>query len=805
MRAPLSWIREFTPLDADPATVADALDNLGLEVEAVDALGEEILDVTAAKVLEVAKHPNADKLSLVEIETGAGTTIGRLRCAERGGRDDRAVRAARGRRCRAASSWSGARSVVSCPTGCSAPPKELGLGDDHSGILGLPEDTELGADVRDVLELHDVVFDLSITPNRPDAMSIVGVARDLAAHFGLPLLVPEPQIETTGAPTGDDVSVVVEAPERCPRFTVRRIEVTMGESPAWLARRLTLAGMRPISNVVDVTNYVLLERGQPLHAFDLGRLRGPRARGAARRRRREDDDARRRRAHAHRRGPPRLRCRAPAAGDRRDHGRGRGRGARRDHRDPARSCVLPGHGDLPVVEAARAPLRVERALRARHRPERRAHRVDPGGRAAARGRVGATVAPDPIDEYPAPVAPARITVRVPRVEALLGVELDPDHVKNVLRPLEIEIDPTNDPLTFIAVAPTFRPDLEREIDIVEEVARRIGFNQIPRTLPHTTGVGGGLTPRQRDRRVIEDVLVGTGASEAMTVPLIAVARPRAVRPERRRDRRGDERAAGRGADPPAADPARAPEGRGVTTRPRVSSDLALFELGHVFAAPVGGNVLPDERDHLAVLLTGVVARGPVEPDRPVDEYDAVDALRALGEALELADLRLERDADRPGLRPGPHRRDPRRRPRHRSRRRARRPPSWTPSRCPGPRSRSRWTSTGCSAGPGATGRSRPCRGSRRRASTSRSSCPNPCWPRTVEATLRRAGGDLLESVRCFDEFRSRRARARPAQPRVRAALPRAGPHLDRRRDRQGCASGRSTRSSRSHGAELRGR
>ena len=229
MRAPLSWIREFTPVDADPATVADALDNLGLEVEAVDAPGEEILDVTAAKVLEVAKHPNADKLSLVEIETGDGTTS--VVCG--------APNVVAGMvvpyaplgvdAARAASSSSGARSAASSPTGCSARAKELGLGEDHSGILGLPEDTELGADVRDVLELHDVVFDLSITPNRPDAMSIVGVARDLAAHFGLPFSVPEPQIDDGRRADGvDDLSVVVEAPDRCPRFTARRIEVDDG-------------------------------------------------------------------------------------------------------------------------------------------------------------------------------------------------------------------------------------------------------------------------------------------------------------------------------------------------------------------------------------------------------------------------------------------------------------------------------------------------------------------------------------------------------------------------------------------------
>ena len=122
--------------------------------------------------------------------------------------------------------------------------------------------------MREVLGLDDVIFDLAITPNRPDAMCIVGVARELAAHFGSPLDVPEPHAPTDAA-VASDITVAIEAPDRCPRYLGRVAQVTMGESPAWMAQRLVKAGMRPISNVVDVTNYVLLERNQPLHAFDL--------------------------------------------------------------------------------------------------------------------------------------------------------------------------------------------------------------------------------------------------------------------------------------------------------------------------------------------------------------------------------------------------------------------------------------------------------------------------------------------------------------------------------------------------------
>src|SRR5262249_33260595 len=153
--------------------------------------------------------------------------------------------------------------VVSEGMLCS--PRELGLGDDHGGILALDESTPLGTDVRETLGLDDVVVDLSIPPNRPDAMGITGVARELAAHFGLPLTIPEREVHPI-VDELDGARVEVEAPDRCPRFVAMVARVAMGPSPQWMQRRLVLAGMRPISNVVDVTNYVLLERNRPLHA-----------------------------------------------------------------------------------------------------------------------------------------------------------------------------------------------------------------------------------------------------------------------------------------------------------------------------------------------------------------------------------------------------------------------------------------------------------------------------------------------------------------------------------------------------------
>lgn len=635
MRAPLSWIRELTPVEADPVAIADALDNLGLEVEALEAPGREIVGVKVARALEVRKHPNADKLHLVDVDYGSGTTT--VVCGAPNVVPGMVVPFAP-----AGATLPGGftlerrkiRGEVSDGMLCSA--AELGLGTDHSGILGLDPAAELGADVRDVLDLNEVVFDLSITPNRPDAMSMVGVARELAAHYGLPLLVPEPTVDGSGPPTGGDVTVQVEAAERCPRFTARRIAVTMGPSPEWMQRRLTLAGMRPISNVVDVTNYVLLERGQPLHAFDLGRLRG---RGIVVRLAQDGErlttlDGVERVLTAE----ELLVCDTERRGQ-----------AIAGIMGGGESEVHPGTTEILLESAYFQPMGISRSskrLGLRSESSARFERgVDPNGVLAGSTRAAqllaevasATVAAEPIDHYPVPLERAHIQVRTARVNALLGLELDAARVREALAPLGIETEGDGD--DFVARPPTFRPDLEREIDVVEEVARRVGLNEIPRTLPHTTAQGGGLTVRQRERRLVADVMVGMGCSEAMTVPLVAagdlerLGLPVEGTVEATNALRAEEPILRPAIRPGLLKAVASNAGHGI-------GDVALFELGHVFGAPPAGALLPDERDHLAVLLAGSVDRAPVEADRPVDVYDAVDVLDALTGALELADVRL---------------------------------------------------------------------------------------------------------------------------------------------------------------------
>src|SRR5436305_3614596 len=269
---PLSWLKDFAPIEAETPALVDALNELGLVVDGVTEIGAVDESVVVARVVETREHPGADKVQLVDVDAGGdqlqivcgafnfgagdlvplartGTTLPNGLTIER--------RQVRGR-------WS--EGML-----CSA--AELGLSDDHSGILVLAVDAEPGVPLRRALAMEpDVVFELDVTPNRPDAMSVAGVARDVAARLGVPFSLPA----VPGVPAGESPAPrTVKAKDLCPRFTAIVLEdVAVGPSPAWLARRLTLAGMPPINNVVDASNYVMLELGQRNHPYDLPRLRG---------------------------------------------------------------------------------------------------------------------------------------------------------------------------------------------------------------------------------------------------------------------------------------------------------------------------------------------------------------------------------------------------------------------------------------------------------------------------------------------------------------------------------------------------
>ncbi len=640
MRAPLTWIREFTPVDAPISDISDALNQLGLEVEGIDEPGREIGGVVVARILEVMPHPDADRIRLADVDAGNGPV--RVVCGAPNIEKGMVVPFAQ-----VGAHLPGdfkierrkIRGQVSEGMLCSA--RELGLGDDHDGILSLPADAPLGTDVREVLGLDDVVFDLSITPNRPDAMGIVGVARDLAAHFSLPFSLPAPDAGAVVTEL-DGATVVVEATERCPRFVAMVAGVTMGASPDWMKRRLILAGMRPISNVVDVTNYVMLERCRPLHAFDLDRLagRGIVVRLAQRGEKMETLDGVQREL-----GPDDLLiCDA----ERVAQGIAGIMGGAAAEVSEGTTRVLLESAYFEASGIAKTSKRLGLRSEASARFERG---VDPNDVAAGAARAmelfAEVAAAQPvagvIDLYPAPIAPARVTIRTDRVNRLLATDLRDGDVKALLTPLGIDVHGGT------AVVPTWRPDVEREIDLVEEVARRIGLDHITRSVPPNPDKTGSLTAVQRERRTIGDAMIGAGYDEIYTLPLVAPA---------------DLARAGVVTESliEVENPLRAEES---VLRPALlpgvlravahnashgNPDVALFELGRVFATPAPGATLPVEHLHLGVARSGRIVRTPYEPDREVSVYDMTAIVEVLAQELRLADWKLVA-ASPPGFHP----------------------------------------------------------------------------------------------------------------------------------------------------------
>jgi phenylalanyl-tRNA synthetase beta chain len=655
VRAPLSWLQDFTPIDADVDTVVAALDDLGLIVEAVDRVGEGLEQIVVARVLEVAAIPGADRIRRVVVDAGAGPL--EIVCgAFNFGVDDLVPLAGVGTVLPGgmAISRRTMKGVTSNGMLCSG--KELALSEDGEGLLVLTgtEGAEAGAPLTEALGITpDTVFDITVEGNRPDAWCIAGLARDLAARFRLPFEIPEPVVEATGPAVESLASAAVESPDRCPRLTVRVLEsLVVGPSPRWLARRLVLAGMRPINNVVDASNYVMLELGQPTHPYDLDRLGAP--------------------GLLVRRATPGEVVRTLDGVDRVLGVRGRGLG------ETGEDCVIcdaagsaVGIGGIfggssseisegtsrVLLEAAyfdpMAIARTSKRLALRTEASARFERgTDPFGIDRATERFcelviqsapGAVVATGTLDVRGALAPPTRITLSTARVNGLLGTTLSTGEVAGLLTPLGFSCEPAGAG-ELAVVVPSNRPDVRPEphgtADLAEEVARIHGYSRIERRVPTWTDPGG-LTPYQRDRRRVREVLVGLGALEVWTPSLVD---------EGQDARAGDPGPPVRITNPMASDQAtlRRTQRAGLLAalawnRDRRQGAVRLFEVGVVFAPPDAGSAteragsggramaaLPVERELVSALFA---ADGD-------DASSAVGALFALGDELRLADLRL---------------------------------------------------------------------------------------------------------------------------------------------------------------------
>jgi len=537
VRVPLSWLRDFAPFDGQPADLAATLDDLGLVVEGIELVGEGLDDIVVARVEEISAIEGADRIRRVVVDAGAGPV--EVVCGAWNFEVGNLVPLAPVGAVLPGGFTIGRRKmkgVVSNGMLCSG--RELGLSEDHEGIMVLDsiEGAVAGRSFVEALDIEkDVVFDLAVEANRPDAWSMAGVARDLAARLGLPFAIPEPTPPPAEGPPVDTLtSVRLDDSELCPRFTARVITgVTVGASPAWLARRLTLAGMRPINNVVDASNYVMLELGQPTHPYDLDRLPGE---GIVVRRARPGESVTTLDGVARELGTP-----GPGLGDDGQDclicdadgnpvGIGGVMGGESSEISESTTRVLLEAAYFVPIAIARTSKRLNLRTEASARFERG---TDPLGidRAADRfcellsttSGPGTTVAPGVIDVRGDVPEPMQLAVRVDRINALLGTTFDSGEVAERLAPLGIGSEAGPEPESLRVTVPTFRPDIRPEpfgqADIAEEVARTYGYSRLPRRQP-AWPQPGGLTRRQRERRLVKDVMCGLGADEAWTASIV---------------------------------------------------------------------------------------------------------------------------------------------------------------------------------------------------------------------------------------------------------------------------------------------
>ncbi len=625
MKVLVSWLQEFAPeLPEDIDRLTEALDDLGTPVEERARLGEGLEGIVVARVLETRPHPQADKIQLVDVDLGDGEALQICCGAFNLAAGDLVPLATLGttmpggmliERRKLRGEWSNGML-------CSA--TELGLGDDAEGILVLSPALEPGEALTDALGLQgDWLLDLEVNANRPDALSVAGVARDVAARFGVGFALPEVTAPTGGAPSADDAAVEIVDPAACPRFLARVLrDVKIGPSPAWLANRITQLGMRPISNVVDVSNYVMLELGHPNHAYDLDTVAGRRLRVRFARDGESlvtlDDIERRFLASDV------LIC----DGDDIPIGVAGVMGGASTEISEATTNVLLEAAWWHPMQIARTSTRLNLRSEASRRFERGA---DLWGldRAVERycallAEVGAVAAPDAIDARGDLPEQAPIAVRTARVNAITGLDLDAPTIRGLLEPIGFEVGDEADGAQVVE-GPSFRPDVIEEIDVIEEVARHHGYAKLPKTVP-TSPHTGGLSPRQKERRLIRAMLVGLGLDEALPMPFLA-----------------PDDLARTGLDPVGITVTNPLDARESVLRTSLRPGLlravaynashrnprvGLFELGKVFLPPVDGQERPPEPEHLGV------ARAAAEAPEAVAVWTALaDRLALPGAGL----------------------------------------------------------------------------------------------------------------------------------------------------------------------------
>jgi phenylalanyl-tRNA synthetase beta chain len=677
MKVPVSWLKDYVDITVSLDDLVERLTLAGLEVAAVDRIGDwwDREKIVVGEVLEVRPHPNADRLVLADVAYGASD--GQIEECVTGAPNLFPYKGSGRVSLKVAFAMEGAvlydghkegfvktrlkrtkiRGIPSRAMVCSE--KELGISSEHEGIMFLPEDAPVGMPLTDYL--GDTVLDLDLTPNLARCLSMIGVAREVAALTGVPLCYPDTGWQTQGPPASDLARVEIEDPELCPRYIATVIQdVEIGPSPRWMQDRVRKAGMRPISNIVDVTNYVMLEWGQPLHAFDYDKLVG-RAGG----------------------GLPTIIIRRARPGERMMTLDGVDRTFNEDTllicdtAGPIAVAGVMGGLETEIDEGTRSILlesanfyflSIRRTTQALKLPSEASLRFGkgihpelsaPASRRASelmRTLAGGAIAQGMVDAYPRPPWPVVIELTVAEVERGLGIRFSLNELMNILEPLEFGCEPVAEDVLRVTV-PDHRVDCQYPADLIEEVARVYGYDRIP-----VTEMADQLPPQRANRSLeleeeVRDVLAQCGLQEVVTYSLTNLSQEAALDPAKT------------AADLPAetyvtlSNPISQERSemrhsllfaalQTAAANLRFRDRVELFEIGKVFLL-TADEVLPDEPRRLSIVMAGVredrhwlVSEGP-----DLDFFDLKGIIEVLMERLHVSGATYEL-AEHPTFQPG---------------------------------------------------------------------------------------------------------------------------------------------------------
>ena len=655
MLVSLKWLKELVDVSLPVPELVDRLDLTGTAVESVKSAGDSLQGVVVGQIVTKERHSEAEKLWVTTVNVGSEEPIQIVCGAQNFEAGDKVPVALVGATLPNGMAIKKAklRGVESRGMNCSA--RELGMGEDYEGLMILPADAPVGMPFAEYKGLSDTILELEITPNRPDCLSVVGLAREAGAVLGVESSVPSSIPDECGAPVSETAIVTIDDAELCPRYTARLIRnVKIGPSPQWLAERVTASGARSISNVVDITNYIMFELGQPLHAFDADLL----AVGGS--------------------GRSEIGVRLAREGEKLTTLDGQDRKLAPDVliiTDSSGPIALAGvmGGEATEIHNGTVNILLEAACFSPSSISHTSRRlglfseassrfekvVDRSACVAALDRAaalmaelaGGEVAPGVVDAYPLPLEPRIIALRHGRLLDVIGAEISQAEAAEILRRLGCEVAIDGE-LSRVTV-PSFRPDLDREIDLIEEVLRVWGMERVPPTLPAGRGRVGELTRAQRWRERVGVVLRASGLNETMTY---SFADP--VDLERMRHDYPEDELCVELLNPMSGEQATLRRSllpgllRSVSyNQHRAVGNVHLYEIGSVFRT-AEGRKQPKERAVVAGVLAGAW-HDPAwnEAAVPLDFFDGKGVIESLARDLGVARMKV-RSAQLRHLQPG---------------------------------------------------------------------------------------------------------------------------------------------------------